>query len=320
MGNTGTLADLDPEQIEPNPTNPRRYFNEERLDLLRTSIQEVGVLVPLIVYRREGAEDRYVLMDGERRWRCSLDLALPTVPVNIIGAPTPLENLLRMFNIHNVREDWPLISVALSLQDVMDLADETGEKRLAEMTGLTRSTVRRAKRLLSMPSVELDLIQGEAHLDRHRQVHREDLYLEIEAAESVLRTELHEIADEFDRDQIIRQFASKAEVGSLTAVTDFRYVGRLVKAGDDDVVSRQSVVDAARELIADPGLSPREVFDRVAALGYRQQSIQRKAELLLSEIGELSSTLATSDGRISQPLLDSLSQLRREIDRILGSS
>src|SRR5665647_961505 len=113
---TGQLAEIRPDQIDKNPNNPRRYFNDERLDLLRTSIQEVGILVPLIVYGSPGQVERYVLMDGERRWRCSVDLALQTVPVNIIPAPNPLDNLLRMFNIHNVREDWPLISVALSLR------------------------------------------------------------------------------------------------------------------------------------------------------------------------------------------------------------
>ncbi|MCZ7589942.1 MAG: ParB/RepB/Spo0J family partition protein [Gaiella sp.] len=318
MNSSGTLASIEPESIERNPRNPRRYFNEERLDLLRTSIQEVGILVPLIVYQQNGAaataaEPRYVLMDGERRWRCALDLGLDAVPANVIPAPSELDNLLRMFNIHNVREDWPLISVALSLNDVIELSGESGEKRLAEMTGLTRSTVRRARRLLSIPPAELQLIQEEAHLERTQQVHREDLYLEIEAAESVLRSELPEIAAEFSRDQVIRQFAAKAEVKSLRAVTDFRYVGRLVKAADEDVVTRDAVVDAARTLITQPTISPHEVFDEVAALAYRQHTIQRKAELLADDLRELFSVTTLSPG-----LLDRLRELRDLIDRLGG--
>jgi ParB family transcriptional regulator, chromosome partitioning protein len=314
VSTTGTLREIDPELIEANPRNPRRYFNEERLDLLRTSIQEVGILVPLIAYRRpDGDEERYVLMDGERRWRSALDLALPKVPANLIPVPSDLENLLRMFNIHNVREEWPLISVALSLQDVMELSGETGEKRLSEITGLTRSTVRRAKRLLSLPGPELDLIQAEAHLDRNQQVHREDLYLEIDAAESVLRTELPEIADEFSRGEIIRQFAAKAEVGSLRAVTDFRFVPKLVKAADDDVVRRGAVVDAARTLIRDPGVSPQDIFDDVAAFAYRQQTIQRKAELLADDLRELLDLPALTPSLVAQ-----LRELRSVIDRLAG--
>src|SRR5438132_13001827 len=103
----GELARIDPHVIGRNPNNPRRFFNDERLDLLRTSLQEIDVLVPLIVYPHPLEQGRYILMDGERRWRCALDLGLSTVPVNVISAPTPLENLLQMFNIHSVREDWP---------------------------------------------------------------------------------------------------------------------------------------------------------------------------------------------------------------------
>src|SRR5688500_5702135 len=95
----GTLTTVSPTQITRNPNNPHRFFNDERLDLLRTSIQEVGVLVPLIVYKEPGVSNLYVLMDGERRWLSSSELGLSSVPVNVIDAPTPLDNLLRMFNI-----------------------------------------------------------------------------------------------------------------------------------------------------------------------------------------------------------------------------
>ena len=280
------LETVDPTAIDPNPHNPRRYFNEEKLDLLKTSIQEVGILVPLIVYRSTDY-GRYVMMDGERRWRCSIDLGLPTVPVNVIQTPSRLENLLRMFNIHNVREDWPLISVALSLRTVMEESDEDRESRLAQLTGLTRSTVRRAKRILSLPEYEIELIQSEAHLDRIKQIHREDLYLEIEAAESVIRNELPMIARQFQRERIIRQFAAKAEEGALVAVTDFRFVGRLMKAMSEGYVEREVVVESVSRLIADTSLSPKELFDEVAAAGYSQHSIDRKAELLTMDLGSL---------------------------------
>lgn len=309
---TSELARIDPEAIDPNPNNPRRYFNEERLDQLRTSIQEVGILVPLIVYRPDPSIDRYVLMDGERRWRCSLDLALAGVPANVIPAPDPLDNLLRMFNIHNVREEWPLISVALSLRDVMGISGEDRESRLAEMTGLTRSTVRRAKRLLSLPDAELDLIQGEAHLDRAKQVHREDLYLEIEAAESVMTKAFPELKREFDRPTIIRQFAKKAETGHLPAVTDFRFVGKLVGSTEDDLVSREVVAQAARRLIEDETVSPREIFESVAASAYTQQAILRKAELLSADLDSLVAGLA-----VGEALRERLERLVSQIQRLL---
>jgi ParB family chromosome partitioning protein len=311
---TGSLTTISPAQLSRNPNNPRRFFNDERLDLLRTSIQEVGVLVPLIVYRKPETKSEYVLMDGERRWLSASQLGLDSVPVNIIAAPSPLENLLRMFNIHAVREDWPLVSIALSLGEVAKLANETRESRLAEMTGLTRSTVRRAKRLMSLPSKELELIQQEAHLDRAQQVHREDLYLEIQAAESLIRNEFPELADRHKRNYIIRQFARKREEGHLRAVTEFRDLSKLVKTVRDNLVSRERAVQALERLIDDVQTTPSSVFEQVAAAAYEQQELSKKVTGLVARL----STFQTR-ARLSAALRTSLRKLRAEISRVLGS-
>lgn len=305
-------AEIDPGRIRPNPDNPRRYFNEERLDLLRTSIQEVGILVPLIVYEDPESPGDFVLMDGERRWRCSVDLGLERVPTNVIPAPNPLDNLLRMFNIHNVREDWPLISVALSLREVMKISGEQGEKRLSEMTGVTRSSVRRARRLLSLPERELDLIRDEAHLDRSEQVHREDLYLEIEAAESVLRAAVPNFAAKHTRAEVVRAFAAKAEAKTLRAVTDFRLLARLSKALENNVVDSELIDYALDELVSDVNVTPQEVFDNFAAEGYRQQTLLKKAEVLIVDLGGVE-----AGQPLSADLLAELRTLREILDGIL---
>ena len=88
MSPVADLITVDPTTIDPQPRNPDRYFREESLDLLRTSIQEVGVLTPLTVGRSIGLE-RFVLIDGARRWRCSLDLGLAVVPVAIVDEGSP---------------------------------------------------------------------------------------------------------------------------------------------------------------------------------------------------------------------------------------
>lgn len=310
----GGLEGLPPESFRKNPKNPRRFFNEERLDLLRTSIQEEGVLVPVIAYPAEDPEAGYVLMDGERRWRCAIDLGLETIPTHLIEPPSPLDNLLRMFNIHFTRDDWPLISVALSLREVMEISGEDRESRLSEMTGLTRATVRRAKRLLSMPEPELELIQSEAHLDRSVQVHREDLYLEIEAAESVLRNAMPEIAERYPRDLVIRRFAEKRETGNLGAVTDFRQVGKLVKAVESGLVPREQGVEAAERLIERPDLGPAEVFDETAAGAYEQLDLARKAELLAAQLR----VFLEGAPRVSEPLRASLQDLLAQLQNILA--
>jgi len=311
-GQTNAVA---PESITPNPKNPRLYFNDERLDQLRTSLQEVGVLVPLIVYEDPNAPAQYILMDGERRWRCALDLGFDSVPVNVIPPPSSVDNLLRMFNIHSVREEWSLIAIALSLRELIVMTGEDREGRLAEETGLTRSTVRRAKRLLSLPDSELRLIQEEAHLDRNEQVHREDLYLEVERAASVLRTAIPEIAATYSKPEIVRQFVRKREEGSLNAVTDFRDVGKIAKAATDKLVEGPLLVGAAKRLIEDVSTTPPEVYEEVAARAVEQSELARRIELLTGSL-----TSYEPRGALTKTLRRQLRLLREQIDRLIGAS
>jgi ParB family transcriptional regulator, chromosome partitioning protein len=307
------LTYVAPAQIRKNPNNPRRYFNDERLDLLRTSIQEVGVLVPLIAYPSPDMPGKYVLMDGERRWSSAIDIGLSAVPVRLIEPPDELTNLVTMFNIHSVREDWPLVSVALSLRELMLLSAETRESRLSEMTGLSRSTVRRAKRLLSLPDEELGRIQAEAHLDRAEQVHREDLYLEVERAESIIRREYPEIASAYARPDVIRQFVRKRETGALNSVTEFRAVSKIIAAQSAGALPRDTVVRGLSRLIADETLTPQRLLDDIGMLAVQEAGVARRASLLRAEL----SVLPTSE-RLGNETRAALVALRQELNRLLG--
>jgi len=74
---------VSPDSIRPNPDNPRLIFDQKRIDELKESIYEVGILQPLIVFERTAQPDTYMLIDGERRWRCALELNLTQVPVHV---------------------------------------------------------------------------------------------------------------------------------------------------------------------------------------------------------------------------------------------
>jgi ParB family transcriptional regulator, chromosome partitioning protein len=317
MAASAEISAVDPNSIRPNPQNPRRFFNEESLDILRTSIQEVGILVPLIVFEDPSAPGEYVLLDGERRWTCAKDLGLTSVPVNTIPPPTSLENLLRMFNIHAVREEWPLISIALSLQQVIRESGETGEKRLAEITGLERGTVRRAKKLLGLPLEELALIRSEAHLDRAKQIHREDLYIEVIDAEASIRRHLPELAEEYGRDTIVRQFVRKREEGALRAITDFRAVPQLLRAVEREEVSRTRARNAVRRVIENVDVNPKTAADQVSAGAFERASLNRRVTAVIDaleafETGEFAASVAPDDDTRA-----TLLRLRSAVDRVL---
>src|SRR5437870_2408544 len=109
--------------ISPNPHNPRRLFDEKPMQILEESIKKLGILVPVTVYKDEdkgrGDAKQYVILDGERRWRCAKELGLKRVPAIIVEKPSEAQNILTMFHIHNVREGWQLMPTALKLHTLM---------------------------------------------------------------------------------------------------------------------------------------------------------------------------------------------------------
>jgi len=120
---TGTLKHLSTHEIVPSRNNPRLLFDPEPLTALKDSIREKGVLVPITVYPLKG-QDKYSILDGERRYKCCAELAEEglhlTIPANIVEPPTKIAGLLYMFSIHNYREQWELMPTALSLQTVIE--------------------------------------------------------------------------------------------------------------------------------------------------------------------------------------------------------
>lgn len=146
------------EKIEPNPYQPRREFDEERLKSLAESIRQYGVLQPLVVVRKEvekafgGLESRYELIAGERRLRASKLIGLKEVPVVIRPGEESNSMKLELAIIENLqREDLNAIDRARALQK---LADEFGltHIEIGAKIGKSREFVGNSIRLLALPS------------------------------------------------------------------------------------------------------------------------------------------------------------------------
>lgn len=149
-----TLQLIDVKDIAPNPFNPRLVFDQQDLDELKTSIQKVGILVPLTVYlnTKNHPKEKYILLDGERRWRCAKEIPLTPIPANIIDEPEDVtQNILFMFNIHHFRKEWALFPTALKLEVVMEKLGTQQESVISQFTGVSRSMIRRCKTLLWFP-------------------------------------------------------------------------------------------------------------------------------------------------------------------------
>lgn len=153
------------DQIEVNPKQPRRDFDETALNELASSIKMHDIIQPLTVTRL--ANGKYRLIAGERRFRASKIAGLKDVPVYIRQAnDTELLELSLLENLQ--RKDLNAMEVALSYKRLMDELEYTQEQ-VAERMGKERSTVTNYIRLLKLPpDIQVSVRNGEITMGHAR--------------------------------------------------------------------------------------------------------------------------------------------------------
>ncbi len=150
------VREIPVDEITPNPFQPRKSFDETALDELKTSIGEYGVLVPIIVRRRD---DGYELVAGERRWRACAALRRPTIPA-IVRASDDRQTLEFAIVENLQRENLNPLEEAAGFQYLIDEYDLTQDE-LAHRLGKSRPAVANALRLLSLTDqIKVMLVDG----------------------------------------------------------------------------------------------------------------------------------------------------------------
>lgn len=145
----GGIQMLTVDRIAPNPHQPRAHFDETNLRELAVSIEEHGIIQPLIVTQMADQPQRYWLVAGERRWRAAKLAGLDDVPV-IVREASP-QQLLEWALVENVqRSDLNPLEEAAAYQSLIQEFDLT-QAEVADRVGKSRSTVANAVRLLQLP-------------------------------------------------------------------------------------------------------------------------------------------------------------------------
>jgi ParB family transcriptional regulator, chromosome partitioning protein len=143
----GRVAEVDVENIRPNPYQPRQEFNDAALDELAASIEQLGIIQPITV--RALGEGQFEIISGERRLRAARRAGLGRVPAFVRKANT--EQMLEMALVENVqREELNPIEVALGYQRLMEECGLTQEK-VSERVSKSRASVANFLRLLRLP-------------------------------------------------------------------------------------------------------------------------------------------------------------------------
>jgi len=227
--------------LEVNPTNPRLIFDQQELDKLVESIKNRGILVPLNVYLNE--KKKFVIIDGERRYRASLQLGIKDVPVLVNQKPQEEDYVLDMFHIHHLLEPWELIPTAMKLEEVSKVqkkktGKDPSETELSKLTGLTRSEIRRCRTVLSFPAEVQDrMLQEEAKTKEEKKLIgkekllTEDFFIEIDKnIIRPLRENNQKAYSELGEDEgIFQSVIHKREQGQIQNIVQFRPLAKYIR-------------------------------------------------------------------------------------------
>lgn len=147
------VRDISIDEIDPNTDQPRKEFDKESLEQLSQSIQEAGVLSPILVVETNG---RYRIVAGERRYRASRLAGLSTIPC-IVRNLTNVQQMEAALIENLQREDLNPIEEAMAIRSLMSECDYTQEQA-AKRLGKSRPAIANALRLLNLPQEIIDMV------------------------------------------------------------------------------------------------------------------------------------------------------------------
>ena len=162
---SSTINEIQIDQIQANPNQPRREFDEESLQELAHSIREIGIVQPITL--RQIANNKFQIVAGERRWRAAQIAGLNASPAYIRTIDD--ETVMEMALVENIqREDLNAIEIALAYEHLMENSGMTQEK-VAERVGKSRTAVANYLRLLKLPAqVQMALQKKEIDMGHAR--------------------------------------------------------------------------------------------------------------------------------------------------------
>lgn len=153
--NENIVCELDINKIEPNRDQPRKNFDEEKLNSLKDSIAEMGVILPIIV-SKANKNGQHMIIAGERRWRAAKLAGLKKIPVIIRDYDDKKATEVAL--IENLqRENLDPIEEAMGYKSLIDGFSMTQEE-ISKRVGKSRSAITNTLRLLNLPDPVMKLL------------------------------------------------------------------------------------------------------------------------------------------------------------------
>jgi ParB family transcriptional regulator, chromosome partitioning protein len=256
---SGSLQQLTVKELKTSFANPRVLFDREPLNELKESIRSYGVLVPITVYKMPGQE-RYSILDGERRYRCCKELEDEgieiKIPANIVNPPNKISSVLYMFSIHTFRLGWEMMPTALSLKDLMEELKVRDNKKLSSLTGLSETQVERCKWLLSYP---IRFQKMSLEKDPHKRI-PSNFWIEAYPVIEIFDKEMPVFVQEKGREVIIQALVDKRNKGRIKSIIDFRKIRDAYSKSQEDKEDKKKFLEHLKDFISTEELEIDETF------------------------------------------------------------
>jgi ParB/RepB/Spo0J family partition protein len=281
--------------------------------ILKESIEKLGILVPITVYeeqKRRTTKKPFVILDGERRWRCALELGLVRLPAIVVEEPSETQNILTMFHIHNVREGWQLMPTALKLQTLIEQLGTHSERKLAELTKLSIPQIRRCRILLTYPKSFQNLM-----LAPQSERMKADFFIELQR---IRRPALDERFPPWIKRGDVKStriMLDKYLQHTIAAVTDFRKLAETYRASVR-IRKRAQFMKRFDAFLDDPDRGVDDVAVPGATFAREAKEIRRSVNRLLTQLRDLDLDDISSD----EEAISLLRELRSLLDEKLSEA
>jgi ParB family chromosome partitioning protein len=299
--------EIDLSRIEPDPDQPRRAFDDERLEELAASIRAEGVLQPVVV-RYDEPRDTYVLVHGERRWRASKLAGQKTIPALVRDVPEH-RRLLQQLMENVVRDDLNAVDRAAALRTLRKQLDNAPWEQVAEAVGIKRSRLFQLLGTEKLPDTVRDDIQKGKLSEKQSRA--------LQGLPPTQQEALRALMVEKDVSALVATKIARAlksmvngdEISHSAAQTQVERLYALIEPADAEALARQT-----QTLLT--AVQQRNTADLAKLLGVPRFDDQRMAR----EVAALARSLTRADAdqlAPNTPIRKSLEQLRAAIDTLL---
>jgi ParB/RepB/Spo0J family partition protein len=318
---SGLLKHLAVSDIKKSRSNPRLLFDAAPLKELRDNIRTHGVLVPITVYPIKG-QDRYGILDGERRYRCCLALQNEEgidlkIPANIVDPPDAVAGMVYMFSIHNFREQWELMPTALALKAILDQVGDSmaaSNRQISTLTGLSDAQIERCRKLLTFDEKYQNL---SLEVDAKLRI-PSNFWIEALPVINLYEETTKETKDQLTRDEVTDRLVEKYRLKKIKSVIHFRRViaaWELATSNEDKDAVRAALV----RFVNEPGLETRDTFDGFVVDAKRVQTTIGSCDDFLKSLqkGKLA-TVVEGKEEIAAALKDVQRYIQQLLEEIAG--